>query len=138
MKVKAPLKFVEHPNPLGKEAYIEMRVLDWLLDATDWPDEDSQAEFSGAVRMSVRAALEAVQLPLLAENARLRAEAETKEREIERLSNVVCSGPACTGAVIRREDGKRYCTNGHSARWVNVDLLYRLEAEIALLRERTP
>lgn len=133
-----PLEFVEHPNPFSKEAYIEMRVLDLLLDATDWPDEESQAAFSGAVRMAVRVALEAVRVPILTENARLRAEVETKEREIVRLWNVVCDNPACTGAVIRREDGKRYCTEGHPARWVNVDLLYRLEAEIARLREKSP
>lgn len=87
---------------------------------------------------TVRCILEVSLAPLFAENAHLRAEVETKEREIVRLWNVVCDNPACTGAVIRREDGRRYCAEGHPARWVNVDLLYRLEAEIAHLREKSP
>lgn len=69
-----------------------------------------------------------------AEVVRLRAEVAEKEREIERLWNVVCSNPACTAAVIRREDGSRYCSAGHPARWVTVDLLTKTEAEISRLR----
>ena len=56
-------------------------------------------------------------------------ERDAKEREIQRLLNVVCDSPACTAAVVRRDDGSRVCAAGHAARWVNVDLLRAVERE---------
>lgn len=67
---------------------------------------------------------------------KLKLENEIKEREILRLFNVVCSAPACTAAVLRRDDGSRVCTAGHSARWVNIDLLIKAEEEIKELRNK--
>ncbi len=67
---------------------------------------------------------------------KLKIENETKEREVLRLLNVVCSAPACTAAVIRRDNGSRVCAAGHSARWVNIDLLIKAEEEIKELRNR--
>ena len=66
----------------------------------------------------------------------LKLENATKEREILRLLNVVCSAPACTAAVIRRDDGSRVCAAGHPARWVNIDLLTKAEEEIKELRSK--
>lgn len=62
-------------------------------------------------------------------------ECATKEREIQRLLNIVCDSPACTATIVRRDDGSRVCSAGHSARWVNVDLLYEAEAKVTSLRE---
>ena len=66
---------------------------------------------------------------LKARVAELERERDTKEREIQRLLNVVCDSPACTAAVIRRDDGSRVCAAGHPARWVHVDLLRTTERE---------
>ena len=62
-------------------------------------------------------------------------ERDAKEREIQRLLNVVCDSPACTAAVVRRDDGSRVCAAGHPARWVNVDLLRTAERERDEARE---
>lgn len=84
------------------------------------------AESLKSERDTARAELEAVT-----------RERDAKEREIERLLNVVCDGPACTAAIIRRDDGSRVCARGHGARWVNVDRLAAVELELAqVTRER--
>jgi hypothetical protein len=59
-----------------------------------------------------------------------RVRAEKAEREAARLMNVVCAAPACTAAIVRRDDGSRVCSAGHPARWVNVDLLTKAEREL--------
>jgi hypothetical protein len=45
----------------------------------------------------------------------------------------VCSSPACSAAIIRRDDGHRYCSAGHPARWVQIDELDKAQARIAEL-----
>lgn len=75
------------------------------------------------------------QVALEARIAELEYECAAKEREIQRLHNIVCDSPACTATVIRRDDGSRVCSAGHAARWVNVDLLHKAEAKNTSLRE---
>jgi len=66
---------------------------------------------------------------LEAQIAEWKARAETYDREVTRLLNVVCAAPACTAVIVRRDDGSRVCAAGHPARWVNVDRLTEAEAE---------
>lgn len=67
--------------------------------------------------------------------ARVTGERDRNEREVQRLMNVVCSAPACSAAIVRRDDGSRVCAAGHPARWVNVDLLTKAEADLAAARQ---
>lgn len=66
----------------------------------------------------------------------LREAHDTHTREVYNLLNVVCDHPACTAAIIRLDSGARVCSRGHGARWVNVELLTKKEAEIDALQAR--
>ena len=76
---------------------------------------------------------------LRAQLAAVTRERDAKEREIQRLLNVVCDSPAGTATIVRRDDGSRICAAGHPARWVNIDLLRTVERErdeaLAVIRE---
>lgn len=52
-----------------------------------------------------------------------------QEQEIRNLLNVVCDHPACTAAVVRRDDGRRECAHGHPAKWVSIALFRKVESQ---------
>jgi len=58
------------------------------------------------------------------------------EKEIERLRELleeatrICDEPGCTAAVVRRDDGTRYCAKGHPSRWVEATELKSAQREI--------
>lgn len=62
--------------------------------------------------------------------------ADRNEREVRRLLNVVCDTAGCSAPVVRNDDGSRTCMAGHSGRWVNVDLLRKVETELAAEKTR--